>query len=107
MYQIGVGGAFINVIQFLYASNILHVKVGNNNILNAIDSSIEVKQGDNLSPYFFYTFLNDVVDIFDKDLCDPVQPGSTPFNCLLYADDVVLLSQSAQGLHHCLNLFGS
>ena len=69
MYQIGVGGAFINVIQSIYASNILHVKVGNNNIRNAIDSSIEVKQGDNLSPNFFFTFfLNDVVDIFDKDM---------------------------------------
>lgn len=28
-------------------------------------------------------------------MCDPVQLGSTYFNCLLYADDVVLMSQSA------------
>lgn len=42
--------------------------------------------------------MNDLVDVFDSESCDPVSLGSAYFNCWLYADDVVLVSQSAKGL---------
>ena len=38
------------------------------------------------------------------DFSDPLfLPDGTKLNCLLYADDLVLLSKSKQGLQHCLN----
>ena len=38
------------------------------------------------------------------DFSDPLfLPDGTKLNCLLYADDLVLLSKLKQGLQHCLN----
>ena len=38
------------------------------------------------------------------DLSDPLYlPDGTELNCLLYADDLVLILKSKQGLQHCLN----
>ena len=65
---------------------------------NMFLSTVGVKQGDNLSPNIFNLCLNDMVDAFDKDIYDPAKLGSTYFNCLLYADDIILLLESATGL---------
>ena len=47
--------------------------------------------------------MNDLVDYFDVE-CDPVvELNGKSFSCLLYADDIVLLSQSAKGLQNLLN----
>lgn len=47
-------------------------------------------------------FVNDIVDLFDST-CDPVHMKDCDINCLLYADDLVLLSESESGLQTCLN----
>ena len=52
------------------------------------------------------TYKYELVGVFDSESCDPVSLGSAYFNCLLYADDVVLVSQSAKGLQNCLNKLG-
>ena len=36
-------------------------------------------------------------------MSDPVQLGDIKFNHLLYADDLVLISESPDGLQHCLD----
>ena len=60
-----------------------------------------MKQGCNLSSTLFNIFINDVPNLFD-DSCDPVRLGNTNLNCLLYADDLVLLSESQKGLQYFL-----
>ena len=62
-----------------------------------------VKQGDNLSLNSFNLYLNDIVETFNTGVCDPVKLGSTKFNCLLYADDSISLSESEAGLQKCLD----
>ena len=57
-----------------------------------------MKQGCNLSPTLF---INDVPNLFD-DSCAPVSLGNTNLNCLLNADDLVLLSESQKGLQYFL-----
>ena len=46
-----------------------------------------------------------------KDLvtgnCEPVRVGDLSVNCLLYADDIVLLSESKSGLQSSLNILGT
>ena len=56
----------------------------------------------NLSPTLFNLFINDLPDIFNTQSCDPVLLGDTRLSCLLYADDLVILSESECGLQSCL-----
>jgi hypothetical protein len=55
----------------------------------------------------FNIFTNDLPDIFDHSKTDPVQLDTKKLNCLLYADDLVLLSESGKGLHSCLEQLNS
>jgi hypothetical protein len=41
--------------------------------------------------------MNDFVEHFNLE-CDPVSINGKSISCLLYADDIVLMSQSANGL---------
>ena len=63
---------------------------------------VGVRQSCNLSPTLFNIFVNDIVDIFDST-CDPLIMGECKINCLLYADDLILLSESEHGLQRCLD----
>ena len=63
-----------------------------------------VKQGVVLIPLLFKYFINNLVDYLNKDNTDPVVIGDTSVNILLYADDIVLLSQSKEGLQNSLNI---
>ena len=73
LYEIGIGGKFIKLIQSIYKNNVLQVKVGKNKISNAFTATVGARQDDNLSPNLFNIFINDA---FDKDSCDPIQLGS-------------------------------
>lgn len=53
-----------------------------------------VKQADNLSPNLFTIFINDLPEYLNPSP-DPVILNLHPFHCLMYADDIVLLSSSA------------
>jgi hypothetical protein len=51
-----------------------------------------------LSPSLLNIFINGMVDELKAGNCDPVQIGEISVNCLLYAYDIVLLSESKSGL---------
>ena len=62
-----------------------------------------VKQGDVLSPLLFNYFINDLVKELSHPNMDPVVIENNSYNILLYADDIVLLSETDSGLQNCLN----
>ena len=84
----------------MYVVNHLNVRM-KNGIMQSFLSTIGVRLGDILSPDLFKIFINDLPCIFD-DSCHGVDMGSYDLNCLLYADDVILLSQNEVGLQKCL-----
>ena len=67
-----------------------------------IGTNIGVKQGCVLSPTLFNLYLADLPCIFDAS-CDPVQILDTKLNCLMFADDIVLFSDSSTGLQNSLD----
>ena len=63
---------------------------------------MEYAKGQSNNPNLFKLFVNDLPDIFTH-ACDSVKLNSINLNCLMYADDVILISETASGLQNCLN----
>ena len=66
------------------------------------NSEVEVRQWDTQSSNLFKVYINDLPSIF-KDGCDPAELNSCKLNCLLFADDVALLSKTEQGMKTCIH----
>ena len=88
----------------MYQKTELHVciKTDRSNVTDSFSSNIGVRHGDNLSPILFKFIFKDLPEIFDQT-CNPVTLNSLKLNCLLYADDIVLLSETAEGLQNSLD----
>lgn len=98
----GIGGKYLSILQSMYTNIGLRVKLNNESITEAFPSNIGVFQGDNLSPNLFNVFINDITKIFDCS-CSPVSMGTKSINCLLYADDLLLMSETKEGLQNSMN----
>ena len=85
----------------MYENTLLNVKVNNIYLTDNFQSFVGVRQSENLSLTLFKLFINDLPNIFD-DSCSPVSLLTRKLHCLLYADDLVLLSESLQGLQNSL-----
>ena len=59
-----------------------------------ISSIVGLNQGCILSPALLLLYINDLVDMFDGS-CDPLELNNKKLSCLVYADDIVLMSNSA------------
>ena len=101
----GIKGLFYRNLKAMYndISYLIKVKGG---YLNPISSTFGLKQGGVLSPSLFNIFIDDIKDIFD-DSCDPIKMFDVPLSHLLYADDLILMSTSEEGLNVCLEKLGS
>jgi hypothetical protein len=96
-----IGGNFLSVIQSM-SNNVYYCVKMKSGITNKIPSNVGVKQGCVLSPTLFNLYLADLPDIFD-DSCDPIMNFDTTLSCLMFADDIILMSESADGLQKCID----
>ena len=64
-----------------------------------------VRQGCVLSPILFNLFIKDIPKILESESVNPfVLPNGKKLSCLMYADDLIMLLQTATGLQKCLNV---
>ena len=99
-----LGGKFLKILQEIYKNNQVFVKLADG-LLKPIKTTIGVKQGCVFSPILFNFFINKITEIFDET-CDPLKINNKALNCLLWADDLLLVSSSQLGLQNCLNKMG-
>ena len=97
----GIGGCFAKVLKNVYHKSSVQVNV-QNYLTTPFYDNIGVNQGCVLSPNLFKLVISDLRKTFD-DECRPASYMKKNINCLMFADDVVLTSETAEGLQRALH----
>ena len=100
MYKLlckGIRGQFYDLLKHMY-SNTLYCYKSEGYISEPFQANLGEEQGDSLCPILFNIFVDDICSYFNNSLADPVLLNNIHFNHLLYADDLVLISETPSGL---------
>ena len=105
LVKYGIDGKFMKSIRSIYNSVIACVRT-ENATTDFFDCPVGVRQGCVLSPILFSLFINEITDAVDKRGMHGFQllPGLIELFILLFADDIVLLSQTAIGLQNQIQI---
>ena len=96
-----IDGKIYKSIKAMYTDTVSAIQL-NQYLTDWFPCTSGVRQGDVLSTTLFNIYINDLVDVL-KDLNLGVQVGTEKVALLLYADDIVLLSDSEEGLQNMLD----
>jgi hypothetical protein len=106
---IGVTGKMYSAIKSLYSDVTCYVKLNGTHITKPFNVFQGVKQGCKLSPALFSIYVNDLACELDR-INKGISFGQNTTSMLMFADDIVLLSESETGLQaqlNCLNTWCS
>ena len=99
----GITGKVFNLIKNIYMNEKCQVKIGQT-LSSAFDANQGVRQGCILSPILFNIFISDLPEILDKDENEPAKIGNDiKLSSILWADDLVMISESKEGLTKMFN----
>ncbi len=87
----------------MYTASHCAVKIGNQRT-EFFPQGRGVRQGCSLSPTLFNIYINQLANILEHAPIQGLALHDTEIKCLLYADDLVLLSPTEEGLQDSLNL---
>ena len=65
-------------------------------------TTVGVKQGCSISPFIFNLFIDKLPTVYNES-CDGLTLGKQKLNCLIWADDCVVFSQSKKGLQNAID----
>lgn len=99
--QYKLGTLFLNIVKDMYRNASVQIRT-QHGLSHPIHPNVGVKQGCVLSPSLFNLYINDLPDLFNAQ-DDPARIYDKDLNCLLYADDLILISTSENGLRSCLS----
>ena len=80
------------------------VKIDQSTLTGLFSCNKGIRQGDGLSPVLFSSFMNDLPQYFKQNNCPGVVLGNQSLNCLMYADDLLVISPSPEGLQQSLDV---
>ena len=98
-----INGKFYDCLINMYTDDQACIKLGNR-ITNTFMVNQGVKQGCILSPLLFNIFLSDLQKKIEKNENNPAKISiNQTLGCLIWADDLLLLSQTETGLQNMLD----
>lgn len=101
--QSGLGGKVYDLIKCMYTENKCAIKIKNQRT-EFFSQCRGVRQGCNLSPNLFNIYINELADMLDQSPAPGLTLFDTEVKYLLYADDLVLLSPTKEGLQQNINI---
>ena len=104
LIQRNINGKLFRIIQNMYIKAKSYVIDGNTSLNDLFSIDIGVLQGNVLSTTLFAYFLVDLEELLEIYNHDPLKLGNIlRIFLLLYADDLVLFSETAKGLQYSLD----
>lgn len=100
LLDLGVSVNFVNVLELLYSNTSVKVWDGSD-LSESFETMYGVKQGCNLSPLLFALYINDVVEY----VTGGINFAGINIKVLLFADDIVLISNTPEKLQRMINKF--
>ena len=98
----GINGRILEIIRTLYLEDYASIKIGKR-YSPPFKTNIGVRQGCVLSPLLFNIFLADLQSALDECGDNVEVDKKTKISSFLWADDILMLSESAGGLQSKLN----
>ena len=99
--KMGINGNFLTLLKDIYKKSKCAIKV-NGRRTEFFKYTKGVRQGCPLSPLLFNLYINGIVETLDQNNPTPLNMNGN-LSCLLYADDLVILSTTKEGLQQSLN----
>ena len=99
----GVKGKILDIIQSMYKNIKSRVKF-ENDLSDEFSKYFGVRLGECLSPFLYSMCLNDLENEFVTKGVDDLDIGMLKLHLLLYADDIVIFSNTSGGLPRGLNV---
>ena len=98
----GIKGKVFNLIKNIYVHEKCKVKIGGY-LSETFDVNQGVRQGCILSPLLFNIFISDLPELLDTPENMPAKiDNNKNISCILWADDLVMLSESEDGIRKML-----
>ena len=99
--QNGLSGKFLNALGAIYKSVVSCVRIGDR-LTEFFDCPAGLRQGCLLSPMLFSLFINEIASSVEQQGMHGIQllPGLVEIFLLLFADDIVLISDTPSGLQN-------
>ena len=104
LLQYGIGGQLLTAVKSLYMHSEVSVRV-NSATTKPLKVSVRLRQGCFLSPILFLIYMNRIVK--KSEFCGVVKIGDCTVQRLLFADDLVLLDSTQNGLQQALDRFSN